>query len=363
MRKLRYFFFIIIIISFFGTIAFGAFLEMKSFSKGSNPQSFFGNTFSFIGEKNPENKTAGVANTNNENNQTIEKSAPIEDKKSENTEIDESGGQKEESGFSFAVIGDTQRFDFGNSNGGIQQAVKNILNFNPNLVLAMGDLVSSCDGKEGCREKLNEWKGILGSLFPKTYATMGNHDRTGKEKADKMWQDFFNFPAGGPSGYNELTYSFNYSNSHFIVLDSENPEEHVINKTQRDWLDNDLAKNGKENNFVFFHEPAFPVSSKIGESLDVNKNERDAFWGILKKYKITAVFSGHEHICSRRKVDGIYQIVIGNTDSFDHDSPQAGLVEYSYRGKHFAIVEVNGKSVIVKIYSVEGKLLNTFAIP
>jgi 3',5'-cyclic AMP phosphodiesterase CpdA len=146
-------------------------------------------------------------------------------------------------------------------------------------------------------------------------------------------------------------------------LDSDKPKEFLINDIQRTWLDADLARNKNKNIFVFFHEPAYPTNSKIGESLDTNPADRNALWAILKKYKVTAVFSGHEHINSRRKVDGIYQFGFGNTDSFDHLAPKPGMAEYSSVGANYGIVEVVNEQVTVKVFSTNGVLLNSFLIP
>jgi hypothetical protein len=264
--------------------------------------------------------------------------------------------------FSFGVLGDTQRSSFKPSSS-FSKAVQVLKEKNPEFLTAVGDLVSSCDGKSGCQGKMNDWKNVLGSLFFKTYAIMGNHDRTGGDKADKLWQDFFSFPTNGPADFSELAYSLDMKNAHLVFLDSDKPEENEINVEQRDWLKKDLQANSKELTFIFFHEPAFPVSSKIGESLDVNKNDRDALWKILADEKVTAVFSGHEHIASRKKIDGVYQFVFGNTDSFDHDLPKAGVAEYSYRGQAFGLVEVADKKVTVNTLSVDGKTLNSFEIP
>lgn len=283
----------------------------------------------------------------------IENEIPAQDQK-------EKANEKEKILFKFAVIGDTQRKEADDPSGPFQRAVANLKKHDPSLVFALGDLVSSCDGKNGCEEKLNNWKKIMGTLFGKTYAAMGNHDRTGGEKADKLWQKFFSFPSNGPSGYSELVYSFDYQNSHFVVLNSEKPEEHIINETQRDWLEKNLAASSKKNIFVFFHQPAFPVSSKIGESLDASPKNRNDLWEILVKHKVKAVFCGHEHIASRRKVQGLYQFVFGNTDSFHHDMPKAGMAEYAHRGRTFGLIEVGEKQITVKTYSVEGNLLNSF---
>ena len=261
--------------------------------------------------------------------------------------------------FTFAVMGDTQYFKPG-TNGGYQIAASSIKKINPNLVFGVGDLVSSCDGGSECEAKFNGWKSVLGSFGSKAYVMQGNHDRTGKDKADAVWEKIFSYlPGNGPQGFVKFAYSFDFENSHFVVLDSEKPKEHEVNSTQRDWLERDLSVNKKENTFVFFHEPAYPVSSKINESLDVEAGERNALWNILTAHKVTAVFSGHEHIHSRRKINGVYQFVFGNTDSFDHDMPKAGMAEYAYRGQNFGIVKMEDKKITVEVYSVNGKLLNS----
>jgi len=160
-----------------------------------------------------------------------------------------------ENSFTFAVIGDTQRFSAGNPNGNFQRAVKDIVADNPNLVISTGDLTGTCESYTECVQKHEEWKKIAAPFLSKTYAAMGNHDNVGN-KGVKAWQDVFNFPTNGPSGYSEVTYSFDFKNSHFVFLDSDVPDEHQINEAQRNWLDQDLAKNKKENTFVVFHEPA-----------------------------------------------------------------------------------------------------------
>lgn len=267
----------------------------------------------------------------------------------------------DENNFSFAILGDTQRFSAGNPNGNFQKAVANITNLNPDLVFAVGDLVGSCDGDSKCSKEYSDWKQIVGSLLPKTYAMQGNHDRTGDDKTDGVWRSSFDFPSNGLSGFSEQVYSFDLKNSHFVVLDSDKPKEHLVNGEERSWLEKDLAANKKENAFVFFHEPAYPVSSKITESLDVEPSERNALWQILEKHNVTAVFNGHEHIVSRRKIDGIYQFVFASTDSFNHDLPKPGVAEYANQGQgRFGIVKVNGKEITVEAHGPDGKLLNTF---
>ncbi|HLN18949.1 MAG TPA: metallophosphoesterase, partial [Patescibacteria group bacterium] len=247
-----------------------------------------------------------------------------------------------------------------NPNGGLQKAVRNLKKDNPALVFAMGDMISSCDDAGECTPKYSQWKSATSPFSGKIFAMQGNHDRTGKDKADGAWNAAFNFPKNGPNGFQNMAYSFNHGNTHFAVLDSDKPKEHIINGAQRSWLDQDLARNKKENTFVFFHEPAWPVGAKIGESLDVENSERNALWEIIARHRVTAVFSGHEHIFSRKNVNGVYQFVVGNTDSFDHTAPRAGMAEYAFVGLHYAVVSVTGKKINVKVYTVDGKMVNSF---
>jgi len=276
-----------------------------------------------------------------------------------------------ENNFSFAILGDTQRFDANNSNGNFQRAMANITKLNPDLVLAVGDLVGSCKGDNKCSSNYSDWKKIVGILLPETYALQGNHDRIGKDKTDDVWRSSFVFPTNGPSGFSEQVYSFDHKNSHFVVLDSDKPKEHLVNDEERNWLEKDLSMNKKGNTFVFFHEPAYPVSSKMKESLDADPSERDALWEILDRHNVTAVFNGHEHIVSRRKIDSsvfpgaensIYQFVFGNTDSFNHDLPKPGVAEYASQIQGSSgFVKVNGKEITVETDAPDGSLLDTFS--
>lgn len=276
-----------------------------------------------------------------------------------------------ENSFSFAILGDTQYFTAGNPQGNFQKAVAQIQKQNPDLIVAVGDLVSNCKGKSDDARDYANWKIVLGTLLSKTYAVQGNHDRVENvDKCDRFWTDAFNFPTNGPNGFTEFAYSFDVKNSHFVFLDSSKPDGHQVNKTQRDWLEKDLAASRKENVFVVFHEPAYPTGYKAGESLDFDPSERNALWEILDRHNVTAVFNGHEHIVSRRKIDSkvssvaknsVYQFIFGSTDSFDHTLPAAGVAEYSNQGQgRFGLVKVNGKEVTVETHGPDGAILNSF---
>jgi predicted phosphodiesterase len=262
--------------------------------------------------------------------------------------------------FSFAVFGDTKEFSAGNPNGNLEKAVARTKDMDLKAVFVMGDLIKSCDGGTKCTQSFNAWKSVMAPLLSKTYEVVGNHDRTGGDKADAVWRSEFKLPQNGPSGYEDVVYSFDISNSHFAVLDSEKPKGNIINAVQRNWLDKDLAASDKEHKFVFYHEPAFQAAQDAEDGLDAQPTERDAFWNIIKKYKVDAVFNGHAHIYARKKIDGVEQIVVGDTDSTNDDIVQPGLSDFGYKGKSYAIVTVNGGKVNLKLFTVDGKQVDSF---
>lgn len=281
---------------------------------------------------------------------------------------------QEEGEFRFAVFGDTQDLNRKDKDGHIQNAVASVKKSDVDFLISVGDQISSCE-KTKCKKKIVDWKKIIGdSLLEKTFVVIGNHDRTGGSKSDKYWREAFAFPENGPEDFLESVYSFDYENSHFVFLNSEKPEEHLIDNVQRNWLTRDLENNDKKNVFVFFHEPAFPMKSKVGESLDEMEEEGDLFWEIVDEFNVTAVFNGHEHIHSRRLIDSdvfpeaqneIYQFIVGNTDAYDHKKPSKKRVkeekiDFYYQENVFLIVEVKDQEITVELYEVEGKLVDIF---
>ena len=324
-------------------VVFFAFFAFRSFAQSSDS----GALFSFRGAlfgilKEAEDIAEKVASPF-----VGSKTAPAEQNNAENS-------------FSFAIIGDTQYFKNGNPNGNFQKTAKLITAKKPDLVIAVGDLVSTSGNYTEYSRKFSEWKKIMSPLLSKTYAAMGNHDNV-EQKGEGAWQNAFDFPTNGPDGYLETAYSFDFKNSHFVFLNSDKEKEHLVNGDQRAWLEQDLTRSKKENVFVIFHEPAYPVSDKIAEGLDKESSERNALWQILEKHAVTAVFNGHEHIVSRRKVDNIYQFVFGSTDSFNHGLPAKGVAEYSNQGQgRFGFVKINGKEITVETHDPSGKILNSF---
>lgn len=130
----------------------------------------------------------------------------------------------------------------------------------------------------------------------------------------------------GPTGCPTTTYSFDYENTHFVVLNEYCDVEGDAVTTGDipdhlyDWLVDDLANTSKTFSFVFGHEPAYPQPDAgngrirhLGDSLDQYPTNRDRFWNLLSAEGVTAYICGHTHNYSAVSIDGLWQIDVGHS--------------------------------------------------
>jgi len=158
------------------------------------------------------------------------------------------------------------------------------------------------------------------------YPVVGNHEQentnrmswiraeynTGHNGSRGPLKNFTN--QDGPTGSVETTYSFDYDNAHFIVLnqywngnttagsDRALSTGDINNKLYK-WLIEDLYSNTRPVVFVCAHEPAFPQYRNLTDGDFNEKTEhRDRFWKILNDRKVIAYFCGHTHFYYHKQV-------------------------------------------------------------
>jgi len=171
----------------------------------------------------------------------------------------------------------------------------------------------------------------LGATY-KWYPVVGNHELPGGGQesypgSNMDWLRGYNYGAvnPGPSGCPETTYSFDYANAHFVVLNeycdtsgdtatSGDVPDHLYN-----WLVDDLSATDKTHIFVFGHEPAYPQPDAdngrvrhLGDSLDQYQAHRDRFWNLLRNKRVAAYICGHTHGYSAVQIDGVWQLDAGH---------------------------------------------------
>ncbi len=326
--------------------------------------------------------------------------------------------------FTFAVFSDTRADDYtrvaiealnGVNARVIRQIAVGLLSKKARFAVVPGDLISGVTSDAHKAElQLRAWKKAVSPVahYIPFYTGIGNHDaeiydyqvvekkkirvpKRGSDAAEEIFRREMTNPTNGlrlpeeskDPTYCENVYSFDYGNSHFVMLNNDyknlvivkaEREKGKIVGRQLEWLRRDLesaSKRGQENIFVFFHEPAFPNGGHLGDSMYHNGDEayvkpRNEFWRLLCRHKVVATFCGHEHNYSRTLIDEkvnetfsrpIWHIVTGGGGAPFHpqDNPpwRQSVKAFSPR-RHYCILSVAGRKVQLRVYDPAGNLID-----
>ncbi len=88
-------------------------------------------------------------------------------------------------------------------------------------------------------------------------------------------------------------YSFDYADSHWLVLDA-NAYMDWTDEALRAWVEMDLATTTKKWKFVMFHQPSFTSNTK-----HQREQRMRLLAGIFEQHGVDIVFSGHAHCYER----------------------------------------------------------------
>jgi hypothetical protein len=239
--------------------------------------------------------------------------------------------------FTFAVTADMRYWSGpGDHNDGqyFRGAVEAIEDYGPGaFMISPGDI----DPPSDVYWSITSTLGVDYPWFP----VVGNHELPGEgvedyEGANMAWLRAYDYDLNGfgsppdivrtgPPGCPQTTYSFNYANAHFVVLneycdqDGDTASDGDVSDHLYYWLVSDLAANRKTHTFVIGHEPAFPRPDAdngrerhVGESLDKDPTHRDRFWNLLRDQGVLAYICGHTHNYSLWLKDGVWQVDAGH---------------------------------------------------
>jgi hypothetical protein len=198
-----------------------------------------------------------------------------------------------------------------------------------NFMISMGDMIP-------CNEVYRTIQTYISQDYI-WYPVVGNHEleiESGKiESTNMIWlrnhnlngHSLPNIVNTGPPGGIETTYSFEYGDVHFVVLNeyydgnSDTGAKGDITDSLYNWLIDDLNMNEKPIVLVFGHEPAYPQPDEetgrmrhLHESLDKYPDHRDRFWDTLVNYRVKAYVCGHTHNHSCVNINGVWQIDVGH---------------------------------------------------
>jgi hypothetical protein len=253
----------------------------------------------------------------------------------------------------------------------------------PIFSIYVGDLESSGFTESG----MNLWKEAMdgqltgdaapNGMFDITFPVRGNHD----DSNTAGWQAYYDFQATadlvGATNYTnmpgeeDLTYSFDYENSHFIGVDVTGDAD-KITRAQVQWIDDDLTAaeaRGLTHAFIYFHGPIYCIDGHCScsqRSCSISSSVENLIEVLNKHPIVSASFHGHEHTyaCTyidetRIPPDGSFEGVTHPFHQFVTGSAGAGPTscdpslrcDYNMADVHgFVTVDVNGPNVTVTFY-------------
>lgn len=249
--------------------------------------------------------------------------------------------------FSFAAVGDNRGTDNGLNSTILKAVMTDLSNRrnNTKYLLYLGDLVAGSKVPEETLTQLQYFKEVINVVYENDITfmpTIGNHEVITKQGEIDFLTAFPDLPQNGPDSNKGYTYSFDYQGVHFVSVKTDryiedDPDDPAKTKSHYvsdlDWLEADLKKavsNHARFIFVFGHQPAFPNSTHIVDSLpnagwiknhpddpdaDYYLKERDRFWALLAKYNVSAYLCGHDHVYGRQSKNGVYHILAGGAGS------------------------------------------------
>jgi hypothetical protein len=228
--------------------------------------------------------------------------------------------------FTFVVAADmryTAKEEYRNSNY-FQGACEAIKEYGKGaFMISPGDI----DPPAAVREVIAQ---VLGEDYP-WYPVVGNHELDDSSSMvylrnyNKNGTTLPNIVRTGPEGTVETTYSFDWGDNHFVVLNqyfdgqSDMGTDGDLVPELLAWLENDLVNTKKKCIFVLGHEPLIALPDMDNGRLrhqddSLNKYPKSSFkfYQLLKKYNVTAYICGHTHNASIAKINGIWQIDVGH---------------------------------------------------
>lgn len=187
---------------------------------------------------------------------------------------------------------------FGDSKGSkhFPDVLKRADSLKPDFCITTADLVNKGAGSSGVKDY--DLLDSMGGWFMRKYPmwpTVGNHEEAGGDDGIENFTNFF--------GMEKAMYSFEYGNAKFIAL----PWPKLKNDTTKlKWLENELKTAGEKHIFIYKHRPHYTVGRKSYSDVE---GKATATTKLYDKYKVKAVFSGHDHIYYRTKRNSTHYII------------------------------------------------------
>ncbi len=189
---------------------------------------------------------------------------------------------------------------------------------------------------------------------------MGNHDGC-------FYLDFFTLPENGPSGLEEIYYSFDYGHARFTVLDSGSNTSVVA----AEWLRHELQNSDAVWKFVVFHHPAYYAfadgKTSIYDSIRTN------WTPVFEQCGVDLAFVGHQHVYMRTKPlrdgqvqpDGqgvVYVMGVAGTKLYNAGPGYDYIAREVDGASNYQVVNIDGNLLTLTSVQADGQIIDTYQI-
>ncbi|HMB44414.1 MAG TPA: metallophosphoesterase [Candidatus Methanoperedens sp.] len=158
------------------------------------------------------------------------------------------------------------------------------------------------------------------------YFVIGNHE-AGSSSETALIQGRYStskFPLNpGPAGTDKTTYSMNVGNIHVINMNEywngANDDSYLkysssdggyVPDALYNWMSADLSRTS-DWKIVVGHDPLYPESKHVGNSLDANKANRDKLQALFVSENVDLFLGGHTHNAGVQNIGGVYHANTG----------------------------------------------------
>lgn len=185
------------------------------------------------------------------------------------------------------------------------------------------------------------------------YTAIGNHELYGAGRSGEVAFLQY-FATGVESGEPRLYDTFRWSNARFFVLSAME----YFSPSEREWLVRELEKAddepGLDHRFVVLH--IGPYSS--GPHGPNQRMHEAGIPELLRKHRVSLVFSGHDHIYERGDAQGLKYMVSGGAGAplypVKRHLPTTAKVESTH---HWVEVAVDGETVKTRAIRLDGSVI------
>lgn len=190
----------------------------------------------------------------------------------------------------------------------------------------------------------------------------GNHDNRSGLGA-LMYREFFSYPENAPEGIEqEQTYSFEYKNALFLMIDATSPVE-----MQTKWIEEQLSTTKATWKFAMFHFPPYNWEEPY---FDIQKE-----WvPVFDKYHVDLVMGGHIHYYMRSNPmnggqvvssphDGTVYVISIAIPTKPHEMPdEPYAVTRNTDGHLYQYVKIEGDHLSFTTLNADNKIIDSFEV-